>query len=533
MGFFTEHCPNCGKAVAKTAEYCSSCGCPTATSWATCTRCQAAVGGDSEFCWKCGAEQDLKARRSLYGDRWNRSPSDFAVRVDLSLPEKVLHHGIQVDAGTLALLFQDGEFKGTLEPGYHALDTFAQRLVGLDKGKAAHAILLDTEAAEVDFGIDDVPVKNQIPVTARVRLLFRLRDPKLFADKFLRAASSFSTADIANAFKGDVTAALQTQLKDFSPDDLIVDTEGRQRTEAEMLKMLNPTLAQYGLEMTGVRLADFGGQAIDSIREKLGDIHRLNREYELNRRLRDAVRTEKIDAFRDEEQLKDLYEQASHEFGFKSAEREDERRRFMQLVEHRFQLEGVAQDYNLRRAEILNRQDERGLQRDDEISDVHHQLEINRAKFESEFEHNSRRIAASLKQQHDQALVDVKVGEEGLKLLEKTLKLKLQMREAQGKLELSEKAEHLKLTGGAPVQALLATLSGEQGDRVLKFVELQLRAGLTAEQALAMVVEKSPEIAPAIAEALKAKYQRGDADAPPGRRKTRRANLEPKQLPES
>src|SRR5438876_11162976 len=98
---------------------------------------------------KCGAEQDPKARKSFYGDRWHRSPTDFAVRVDLAVPKTVLHHGIQVDEGTLALLFQNGEFKGTLGPGYHSLNSFFEPLAGLDKGKEAHAILLDTLGAEV------------------------------------------------------------------------------------------------------------------------------------------------------------------------------------------------------------------------------------------------------------------------------------------------------------------------------------------------------------------------------------------------
>jgi alanyl-tRNA synthetase len=42
---------------------------------------------------------------------------------------------------------------------------------------------------------------------------------------------------------------------------------------------------------------------------------------------------------------------------------------------------------------------------------------------------------------------------------------------------------------------------------VLKLAELEMRRGLGAEEALALVVEKSPEIAPAIAEALKGRFE--------------------------
>jgi len=505
MGFLTERCPNCGKPISKEAEFCSSCGCPSATSWTTCTRCQAAIGGDSQFCWKCGAQQDLKARRSFYGDRWHRSPTDFAVRVDLAVPKKVLQHGIQVDEGTLALLFQNGKFKGSVGPGYHTLDSFFERLVGLDKGKEAHAILLDTLGAEVDFEIDNVPVKNQVPIAVHVRLLFQLKDPKLFAEKFLQNAASFSTQDFAEAFKADVAEVLQRRLKDLSPDDLIVEMEKRQLIEKDLMESLNPTLAHYGIESTGVRLADFGGAAIDYIREKLGDIHRLNREFELNRRLRDAVRTEKVDAFRDEEQLRDYYEQVSHEFGFKSAEREQERRRFMQVAEHRFQLEGLSQDYELRRAEILTRLDEQKLQHHSQIADVRHEIDINRAKFEEEFRQSQQRFGATLEQQQRQAITDRKVGEEGLALLRQTVKAKLEARAGEEDLALKMEEKRLRLRGDASMQALLATLSGEQADRLLKLAELEMRKGATEQQAFALVFQQSTDLPPALRDAIRAK----------------------------
>ena len=517
MGFLTERCPNCGKPLSKESEFCSACGCPSATSWTTCTRCQAAIGGDSQFCWKCGAEQDVKARRAFYGDRWHRSPNDFAVRVELAVPEKVFHDGLQVDEGTLALLFQDGKFKGQLGPGYHSLKDSSKRLTDLDKGKAAHAILLDTQGAEVDFDIDSIPVKNQVPVAVRLRLLFKLKDPELFSEKFLKDAASFSTQDFSRAFQADVAQALQAQLKDFSPDDLIVETQKRQLIEQELVKTLNPTLASYGVEVTGVRLADFAGAAIDYIREKLGDISRLSREFELNRRLRDAVRSEKVDAFRDEEQLKDYYEQVSHEFGFKSAEREQERRRFMQIGEHRFQLEGLSKDYELRRAEILNRMDEQKLRHRDEITDVQHQLSINRAKFEEDFYQNQRRFGASLEQQKQQAITDREVGEQGIALLRQTVQAKLEARAGEEELALKMEERRLQMRGGASLQALLSTLTGEQADRVLKLAELEMRKGATEHQALALIFQQSTDLhlPPALMEAIKNKLPHDIKEASP------------------
>ena len=97
-----------------------------------------------------------------------------------------------------------------------------------------------------------------------------------------------------------------------------------------------------------------------------------------------------------------------------------------------------------------------------------------------------------------------RAGVEALKLVKET---KHELRAKEEDLNTRLEAERLKHRGEASMQALLASMTGEQADRLLKLAELEMRKGLSVEQALALVVEKSPgEIAPAIAEALKAKY---------------------------
>lgn len=517
MSFFTERCPNCAANISKQAEYCNACGCPSATSWTSCQRCNASIGGDKQFCWKCGAQQDLNARRAIYGDRWFRSAADFAVRVEVTSPEKVLHHGIQVDEGTLALVFQDGRLKGTLEPGYHTLDTFLQRLFGFDKGKQSHAILLDARSAEIDFFISDVRVKNLIPIDVRLRLLFRIVDASQFVSTAVRDLASFSTADLANLFMADVAEAVSARLRDESADDLMVAPKAREMVEESLMAHLSPILSRYGLLIDGVRLARFGGAAIDFIAEKLGEIGRLTRELEVNRELRDATREEKLAAYRDEKQLEDCYEQIGHEFGFKSAEREQERRKFLQAAEHSFQMDGLRQDFEARHAEILNRLNEQQLQHQGELREVEHELAKRGLRFQRELEESRIRGDLSREQQAKQAELDREVGIknaeaaklkglEGLALAEKVEEFKQRRRDTQEAAEIKVMAQKLELFGAASKQALLATLTSEQADRVLKLAELEMREGLSAEQALALVAEKSPEIAPAVAEALKARY---------------------------
>lgn len=520
MSFFNQHCPNCGKTVSKNAEFCNTCGCPTATSWASCTRCQASVGADSRFCWKCGVEQDLTQRRSVYGDRWHRSATDFAVRVDIAVPEQSLRHGIQVDEHTLALVFQDGRCTGCLQPGYHVLDSFIERLLGFKPGRECHAILLDTRSAEIDFALENVRAAGHLPVDVQVRLLFRVAQPELFVGSVVGDAASFSTDTLANLFRQDVFNAVQEKLKEKNLDDLLIEPRAREVVEGTIVAQLTPVLAVYGLAIDGVRLARFGGEAIEYISEKLGEISRLNREYELNRQLRDVTRRDKMDAFRDEEQLKDYYEQTTHDFGFKAAEREQERRSFMQAADHRFQLDGLRQDYESRRVEILNRLDEQRLQHENALRGVEHELQIRGRKFLTELEEARRRGDLGREQQEKQAELDrqsqvkdaeagLAAGLDGIKLARAAQDFKDGRRKAEVDENLRELREKMEIFGTANKQALLAVLSDEQGDRILKLAELEMRRGLSAEQALALVAEKSPEIAPAIAAALSAKYHAG------------------------
>lgn len=522
MSFFNQHCPNCGKTVSKNAEFCNACGCPTATSWASCTRCQASVGADSRFCWKCGAEQDLTQRRSVYGDRWHRSPTEFAVRVDIAVPEQALRHGIQVDDHTLALVFQDGRYTGCLQPGYHQLDSFIGRLLNFKPGKECHAILLDTRSAEIDFALENVRVAGHLPVDVQVRLLFRVAQPEQFVASVVDRRASLTTDMLAAAFRQDVFNAVQERLKDQNLDDLLIQPNGRELVEATIVERLTPVLAVYGLALDGVRLARFGGEAIDFITEKLGEIARLNREYEINRELRDATRREKMAAFTDEEQLRDFYEQVTHDYGVKGAGREQERRQFLQAADHRFQLEGLQQDYERRHAEILNRLDEQRHQHEGLLRDVEHELQVRGRKFTVEIEEARRRGDLGREQQEKQAELDrqsqvkqsetdLASGKKGLELAEAAQKFKDGRRQAEVDMNLRELREKMEIFSTANEQALLAVLTAEQADRILKLAELKMRQGLSAEQALALVAEKSPEIAPAVAAALSAKYGAGKA----------------------
>ena len=514
MGFFTQRCPQCSRAVSKEAPHCSGCGCPSANAWASCDRCGASVGSDSKFCWKCGGPQDPSRRDRFYGDRWRRSPGDFAVRVELKTPGRILHGGLQVDDGTLAVVFQAGKLKGILEPGVHSIDGVFARLLGFDKNTEGHAILIDSRAAEADFHLEGVHVKGLVPIDARLRLLFQVAEPKMFVDAVIGENAQFGVADLVARFQGEVRAAVEHALGAYSIDQIVASVAEREVLEASLVEKLQPALTAQGLRVAGVRLARFGGPAYEEFRSKLGELERLTREAEANRALRDALRAEKSAAYRDEQESKDAFERIAQEFGLAAVEREHLRRRFVQAAESQTQLDAARQEYDLRRAEILNRLDEQRHRQVGEVAEARHGIELKRLQFEEDSRQQQERFRLAQEQRAAEARTDLEVARQGVEALKLVRQARLDARKLEDAHEVALEADRLRIRGGASLQALLASLQGEQADRVLKLAELELRKGLSPEQALALIAEKSPEIAPAIAAAVKARAQAPASPAP-------------------
>lgn len=459
----------------------------------------------------------MNAKRSVYGDRWFRSAKDFAVRVEMSTPKESLRHGIQVDEGTLALMFQDGRLKGTLAPGYHSTDSFLERLLGFNSGTMAHVILLDTRSAEIDFDLDRIRVAGNVPVNVRVRLMFRVADPGQFVVSVVRDRASFATEDLVAIFHQDVSDAVQERLREVKVEDLLVEPRGREMLEKNITDLLGPVAKQYGLQMEGVRLARFGGEAVEYLSGKLGDLSRSVCEHEVNRRLRDALRADKADAYRDERELEDVFESVNREYGLRSAEREEERKRFLKGAEHESKRIEVVQDFDLRRSEIVGRIGEQKLKHESELLDVSLEIQKRTLRFEADLGEAQKRAAQSRELVQEQAMVDaftqelkaetdVKSAGMHWELAQKIKEDKARIAAAEERRNLDALREKVDIMSKASHSTLLAVLGGEQADRILKLAELEMRSGLGAEEALAMVVEKSPDIAPAIAEALKAKY---------------------------
>jgi predicted secreted protein len=186
-----------------------------------------------------------------------------------------------------------------------------------------------------------------------------------------------------------------------------------------------------------------------------------------------------------------------------AAERGQELKRGVRVNEHRTQMEGLRLEFEARRAESANRLEEQKLRQVSEILGSVHAVQVRTVQLTEEMRRRDVRFEAGQAEQVRQARTDLELAKSGIEALTLVRQAKREAREKDEALDLRMESERMQLRGSASLQALMATLGGEQADRVLKLAELELRKGLAPEQALALVVEQRPEIAPAIAEMLK------------------------------
>ena len=198
--------------------------------------------------------------------------------------------------------------------------------------------------------------------------------------------------------------------------------------------------------------------------------------------------------------MNDYFEQVSHDLGFKSAEREQQRKEFMLDAEKQLSMRGLKLDWAIKLESTRGEIAEQELRREAELRGRQDYLE-------AELTEEQKRAELRNAQAKAKAEADKEVALSGIEVLRKVKEAKHEALVREKDLELEVRKHLLDLHQNASLQALLATVSGEQADRLLKLAEMEMRKGMTAEQSLAFVAEKkSDDFAPALAAALKAKF---------------------------
>lgn len=323
--FFTRGCPQCGQQLDKSANFCRHCGWANASSWRTCSDCGSSVAADSTFCWKCKASLQNQPRDQVFSDRWRREPGVFAVRVQIETPGERLRNGIQVDDGMRGGFFRDGVLLHELDAGYHAFNTFWERLTGSRSHHFVEAILAVADPVEVivDLGLAPAMTADWVPVEGALLLRLQLQD----LSRFQRALLPFKDSvlreeELSRPAQARVAEVFRRAVNRRNAETLVSDPDFRRQLEAELGGELPKVLEASGLAFAGVVDLRLQGDKLEEIRNATGSLAASARDNAWAQKKRELEQSGELARFKSEAEFNEEVERLSHDYLLTRMERD-------------------------------------------------------------------------------------------------------------------------------------------------------------------------------------------------------------------
>ncbi len=509
MGLFSNRCtnPECRRPILRTASFCRHCGTPATHADTNCGRCGSTIGSTAKFCWKCGADQSELGKERLFNNRWVREEEDYAIRIQECDVKGFLNKGLIVEHGTSALIFQQGRFCGTVDPGRYDVNGFLKRVNHFNQTTPTSVVLID--AGDVTLHLDALKLhsREQVDVDASFKAVVCLREPERFYTNAFKGRNILSVGYLAGSLADEIRGALQTYVGGHSVEDLYGNTALRPEVERQMQLAVEPILERIGLEMVQLRFVDFFCPTYDPIRERESELYVETRNADididrlkLTQRLRKEESAEKMSQIKTASDLEDFLRQTEHELGLKDLIRDDEmdrlKRQFeqnreMAILLNRIEIEGIANDA---------RREEAHKELDSQLGLKGKQKEFDRTQ-KVEDANADRTIRVDDHQQ------DMKERHDHLGVVERLIDLDHkdeQMTIAEEKARVENEGLKLKQFSEASAQALMAILDGPAADRIARLEELRIKEKLSPDQLIALTAADSPHVAQVLVEKYKA-----------------------------
>ena len=285
--------PRCGYSVKKAAHVCSMCGAPAPGGWWRCPTCGKWVGSDSRFCAYCNAPLHPDERLAIAGGVWHKTPEIFAQRIEVSDISTLSQSGLQVQAGTVAILLDAGAVKDILDAGRYNLESLARKINWFNNPPPRSVVLMDSGEVALPISFDGVLTKSKELAKAYVEVIVRFVGGKDAAANFianvLKGERSFSFANIVDRLEPLFRLAVADMCAESTLEELAGDLWRRARLRDTIMRLLEDDLQATGLSVVRISSCEF-----------------TNPEYEA--RVRDMVEREKQRRIEELEQRKDLEE---------------------------------------------------------------------------------------------------------------------------------------------------------------------------------------------------------------------------------
>jgi hypothetical protein len=443
-------------------------------------------------------------------NRWQRDARMLAQRIEASDLNHALNTGLIIEADTLALIFQNGEFKATVTGGSYSFATaksgswrWPWSKVRLDQ--IASVVLVSAGVNVVAVTFDESQTAEGVPVKAYVQLAVQVRDPMAVFKNLMQGQTSVSLDDFADQLRGKLDAIVASQLQSATLDQVMGDMAMHQRLEAAIQSNAGRMLHALGLDVIEVRAFKFEprGEAYQQLLRAKGERYALGQKvddleskYDIQRRGEMLRARRQSDEIRDKSGLHEETEADAFHRVLKTDERtgtidsarreraeteaERERAEQRRQVAHKLDTHATLKDHerSQNQAEVVG---EAG------IRDVRRQIEG------ADFEERQRQLRAK---------VDLASTVNGLRTAEGDRSERLRLEREAIASELKQK--ELAAAAGRELDRVRALSEVEQARLAADLRKTEALAGFSEGQIVALFAKDSPEVANALAEKFRA-----------------------------
>ena len=200
--------------------------------------------------------------------RWSAEPNDFAVRLEIPDLNGVFKFGpldlpkqrmLVIEAGTRALVVDEGCMVGEVPPGSYVLETFLERLQ-FWRERQVTVVLARQEDVALSIAFK-VPTAEYLTVDAKVRLTVQIEDVAAFLENLLGAQDRLlisrvqgsQTRSVMQLVGPLVRQALWGAMRSRSINELMAPDVQKQLSEA-VSETVCESLKRYGLRFIEVQM---------------------------------------------------------------------------------------------------------------------------------------------------------------------------------------------------------------------------------------------------------------------------------------
>jgi SPFH domain / Band 7 family len=435
---------------------------------------------------------------------WVRKPGDLASRFEADDVKSIwFNKPFIVQEGTAALMFSKGRLEGRVEPGEHDIDGFLRRWF---RGEAPTTVLIiDDGEFAADFtkkgesAVDGLYSREQITLSAAVRLTLSLADPELFYRNTMRDRKTYTIAELQQHLRPELHDALLSLTSVSGIEDLYNNPGLRQKAEQMLQERLGVNLAALGFAVSTVNVMSVTSPMYDAHRGNMAGVAMEGKETSLKaellavrKRAREIAAADAKDKDVGDAELRNAINQAVHELGLKERLRADEFQKLNATLE---------QDMI-----DFKRQRERGR----EVAELDHTLDVDGTKRA----HGREQAALDLGAFLDSRIKEAQTGQT-VRDLDRSGEQKdweLSVRKRDAALESLAKLKGIKtddyarradILGKADTATKIALGAGD-AESLLELERMDQQGKMTPDQLLVLAAEKSPAVAQALVEKFKA-----------------------------